>query len=367
MLKKLKKREKIIKSAGKKRVVIWFVSFVFVYLFSYLIDPFDSDWEIYTSRNWSSIIEDILWTLLLCVVLCEISLLIDSVLNKKFQWTEKPEKRLFLQAFFHVTASVAIVVIFNIIYLNPFEDLWETQNYYELTQLARWVATNIVISFIINAINTGNFLLNNWRATSLEAAQHKLTALQHKQAAMAAELQSLKLQIDPHFIFNNLSVLSELILQDQQLGYEYSENFAKVYRYLLVNSKKDIIALDDELKFLDSYIFLTKKRIGDGVVFTINVAEEFSKALIPPLTLQFLVENAIKHNQTTKTNPLQINIYTTKDKYLVVHNTLLPLLTKAESSGVGIRNIISRFELLSDRKPLLIKTEKDFIAKIPLL
>ncbi len=98
----------------------------------------------------------------------------------------------------------------------------------------------------------------------MEAAQHKLRASKHKQAAMAAELQALKLQIDPHFIFNNLSVLSELILEDQQLGYEYSEKFARVYRYLLVNSRKDIIVVEEELKFLESYIFLIEKELGKG-------------------------------------------------------------------------------------------------------
>lgn len=367
MLKKLKKREKIIKSVTKKRLLIYMISIFTYYLFSYLIDPFGTYWETYSSPNWLTVLYDFLWCFFLCIIICEISLLIDKILNRKIEWTNQPGKRLFLQAFFHIIVSIAFVIIFNLIFLNTFENLSRSEQYKEYSWLSQWVATDVVVSLIISAIHTGDFLLTNWKKTSMEAAQHKLTALQHKQAAMAAELQSLKLQIDPHFIFNNLSVLSELILQDQQLGYEYSENFAKVYRYLLVNSKKDVIALDDELKFLDSYIFLTKKRIGDGVVFTINVGEEFSKALIPPLTLQFLVENAIKHNQTTKINPLHINIYTTKDQYLVVHNTLLPLLTKAESSGVGIRNIISRFELLSDRKPLLIKTEKDFIAKIPLL
>lgn len=367
MLKKIQLKDGIILSATKKRVVIWIVSFIVFYLFSYLIDPFDSYWDMFTSKDWGNIIDDALWSFFLCIIICEISLLIDKILNKKFEWTDRPGKRLFLQAFFHITASVAFVMFFNYIFLNTFDNVPNTNHYEELTQLGRWIATNIVISLTISAINTGDFLLINWKRTSMEAAQHKLTALQHKQAAMAAELQSLKLQIDPHFIFNNLSVLSELILQDQQLGYEYSENFAKVYRYLLVNSKKDVIALDDELKFLDSYIFLTKKRIGEGVIFDISVNDEYRSTLIPPLTLQFLVENAIKHNQTTKANPLLIKIYTTRDKSLVVYNTILPLLNKVESSGVGIKNIISRFELLSDRKPILIKTEKDFIAKIPLL
>jgi hypothetical protein len=150
-------------------------------------------------------------------------------------------------------------MIINAIVDGTSDNLPEMDYRKEYTLLGQWIATNIVISLIISAFNTVDYLLENWKKTAVEAAQHKLRASKHKQAAMAAELQALKLQIDPHFIFNNLSVLSELILEDQQLGYEYSEKFARVYRYLLVNSRKDIIAVEEELKFLDSYIFLIEK------------------------------------------------------------------------------------------------------------
>lgn len=347
----------------KKRLLIWATAFVFSYIFIYLVDPFS--YKELIGKSWYYILEDVLWILFFSVIISEVSLLIDYYLDKKISWNERSIRRLIIQTLLQIIGSIGIVILINFIF-EMCSDTTTSDYRKEITLMGQWIATNIVVSLLISAINTGNFLLENWKKTALESARHQLKSSEHKRAAMAAELQALKLQIDPHFIFNNLSVLSELILEDQQLGYEYSESFAKVYRYLLVNSKKDTITLDEELKFLNSYIYLTQKRIGEGVQFDISVNEKLRKFLLPPLALQFLVENALKHNQTSKSNPLKIKIYTTKDDYLVVLNSLSPLISKVESADVGIKNIISRFEFLGDKKPIIIKSDKDFIAKIPL-
>lgn len=347
----------------KKRLLIWATAFLFSYVFIYLVDPFS--YKELIEKPILYILEDFFWILFFSIIIAEVSLLIDYYLDKRISWNERSIRRLVIQALLQIVGSILLVILINFI----FETFTDTETYdyrKEITLMSQWIATNIIVSLLISAINTGNFLLDNWKKTALEAARHKLKSSEHKRAAMAAELQALKLQIDPHFIFNNLSVLSELILEDQQLGYEYSERFAKVYRYLLINSKKDIITLEEELKFLNSYIYLTQKRIGEGVHFDISVDEKFKQFLLPPLALQFLVENALKHNQTSKSNPLEIKVYTTSDRYLVVLNSLSPLVNKIKSADVGIKNIISRFEFLGDRKPIILKTDKDFIAKIPL-
>jgi LytS/YehU family sensor histidine kinase len=184
---------------------------------------------------------------------------------------------------------------------------------------------------------------------------------------MESELQALKLQIDPHFVFNNLSVLSELILENQKLGYEYAENFSKIYRYMLVSSKKNIIPLENELRFLNAYMFLIKHRIGQGVDFEINVSEESKQLYMPPLTLQLLIENALKHNKTNRKHPLLIRIYTNDKNELIVENELLPIEKPLESSGIGIRNIVRRYSLLSEKQPDIVKSENSFKVTIPLI
>ncbi|MCQ9635133.1 histidine kinase [Chryseobacterium sp. WG14] len=360
-------RNKKILSAMKRRLAIWAIAVITFYVFSYLIDPFDPAWQIYLKEPLKVIVEDILWIFLFSVVISEVSICIDRMLNRLLPWSNRTVKRLLLQCIIQIVGSVLIVIIINFIIDCTSVNLPEMDARKEYTLLGQWIATNIVISLTISAFNTVDYLLENWKKTAVEAAQHKLRASKHKQAAMAAELQALKLQIDPHFIFNNLSVLSELILEDQQLGYEYSEKFARVYRYLLVNSKKDIIALEEELKFLESYIFLIEKRIGEGVVFKIDIQEEYRSMYTLPLSLQLLVENAIKHNQTSKANPLEIQVYTNSDKELVVANTFLPLINKPDSSGVGLANIVARYEILGYIKPIIEKTENQFIVKLPLI
>ncbi|ROI01355.1 histidine kinase [Chryseobacterium sp. G0240] len=360
-------RSKKILSAMKRRLVIWTVAIFTFCIFSYLIDPFNPVWTEYLKSPLKMIVEDLSWIIFFSVIISEVSIFIDSVLNRLLPWKNRTVKRLLIQCILQIVGSILIVIIVNFIIESTSESLPDMDSRKEYTLLGQWVATNIIISLIISAFNTVDYLLANWKKTAIEAAQHKLRASKHKQAAMAAELQALKLQIDPHFIFNNLSVLSELILEDQQLGYEYSEKFAKVYRYLLVNSRKDIIAVEEELKFLDSYIFLIEKRIGDGVVFKIDIQEEYRSMYTLPLSLQLLVENAIKHNQTSKSNPLEICVYTLPTGELVVANTFLPLINKPDSSGVGLTNIIARYDILGYTKPVIERTEDKFIVKLPLI
>ncbi|WP_426481186.1 sensor histidine kinase [Chryseobacterium sp. R2ACT005] len=360
-------RNKKILSTMKRRLVIWAVAVVTFCVFSYLIDPFDPVWKEYLNAPLRMILEDASWIVFFSIIISEVSIFIDRTLNKLLPWSNRTVKRLLIQCLIQIVGSVMIVIIINAIVDCTSVTLPEMDSRKEYTLLGQWIATNIVISLIISAFNTVDYLLENWKKTAVEAAQHKLRASKHKQAAMAAELQALKLQIDPHFIFNNLSVLSELILEDQQLGYEYSEKFARVYRYLLVNSKKDIIAVEEELKFLESYIFLIEKRIGEGVVFKIDIQEEYRSRFTLPLSLQLLVENAIKHNQTSKLNPLEIHVYTNSEGELIVSNTFLPLINKPDSSGVGLTNIIARYEILGYPKPVIEKTEDKFIVKLPLI
>jgi sensor histidine kinase YesM len=352
----------------KRRLVIWALAVVTFCVFSYLIDPFDPVWKEYLNGPLKMILEDGTWIVFFSIIISEVSIFIDRTLNKLLPWRDRTVKRLLIQCLLQIVGSVMIVIIINgIVGSCTSVTLPDMDSRREYTLLGQWIATNIIISLIISAFNTVDYLLENWKKTAVEAAQHKLRASKHKQAAMAAELQALKLQIDPHFIFNNLSVLSELILEDQQLGYDYSEKFARVYRYLLVNSKKDIIALEEELKFLESYIFLIEKRIGEGVIFKIDIQEEYRSRFTLPLSLQLLVENAIKHNQTSKANPLEIHIYTNSEGELVVSNTFLPLINKPDSSGVGLTNVIARYEILGYPKPVIEKTEDKFIVKLPLI
>lgn len=353
-----------------KSVLLIAFTFIGSYATLFIILPL-SYWKDYLGLPVSRIAADIMINFIFCIITVELSLFIDRKLNKKVPWMVQPLKRLLTQMLFQILGVLFLIICLALSYLIAyliFGNILNAQSpVIGLREGLYSVISVILWALMISALNTGDFLLNNWKTAMLKAAEFEIKAAQSKQLASEIELQALKLQLDPHFVFNNLSVLSELILKDQQLGYEYTENFAKVYRYLLVNSKKKLISLGEELKFLDAYLFLINNRMGGGSIFRIDIDQSKLEMMIPPVTLQLFIENALKHNRTEEEDPLVIDIYSNEDDELVVSNILLPLIKENNSTGLGLGNIIGRYALLSDRKPVIEKNDKTFTIKVPLI
>lgn len=354
------------KPAYKKHLLLWTLALCLFILISYLVAPDDPYWEEYKKYSWVEILRDLFINFVMCGVVSEISLWINSVLNKKLTWTSKPRLRLFIQAALNVISCAAFIVFVYYLTIQIFGEKYRISNQKEFIGCIQWLLTTIIVTLFISGINTINYLLSNWKTALLETADLKIKAAQLKEATMEAELQTLKLQIDPHFIFNNLSVLSELILENQQQGHDYAEHFAKVYRYLLVNSTKNLITVGEEVQFLESYIFLLEKRFGNGIDIQMDLSEIVFDKKIPPFTLQLLVENAIKHNQTSKSHPLIIQIYVDEKEKIIVKNNINPLLSGFVSTGIGLKNIESRFSYLLNQQPETIKMDGSYMVRIPL-
>lgn len=345
--------------------------FTFLFLGSYstlfILFPF-SYWRDYFNLPSHLMLLDVLTNIIFCAIILIVSLFIDKVLNRKISWMVNPVKRLIIQIIFQSFGALLVIIGLCIIYYMYGEYLTVTppvkigirESFYTILSIILW-------ALMVSALNTGDFLLKNWKNATIKAAEYKVKAAESKQIAAEIELQALKLQLDPHFVFNNLSVLSELILKDQQLGHEYTENFAKVYRYLLINSKKKLVHLHEELHFLNAYLFLIENRMGDGCTFHIDIDKSKLNMQIPPITLQLFIENALKHNRTEEENPLVVQIYSNDNDELVVSNTILPLIKKAPSTQIGLKNIIHRYALLSDRKVAIENNKETFTIKVPLI
>ena len=351
-----------------KLKTVWFIVFTFVgsYLTTFMILPLPVLKSHYTVPI-GELCMDILTNLLFCIGMVKLSLFVDNFLNRNISWMTRPWKRLLLQVLLQITGVVILVIVVGLLYL-VFQDPQETPP--SPVRVRHGVYILIAILFLtltISTLNTGYFLLGKWKDETWKAMEYKLEAARNRQLASEKELQALKLQLDAHFVFNNLSALSELISKDQQLGYEYTENFTKVYRYLLVNSKNKLIPLSEEIKFLRAYRFLIKHRIGDGCRFYVDIDESGSDLMIPPLTLQLLIENALKHNRTEADDPLEINIDLNADNELEISNKILPVTRTMDSTGMGLKNICDRYALLGDKMPVVEKTEHMFKVKIPLL
>ncbi len=352
-----------------RKIGLILLTFFGIYLISFTSHP-ASGLNNYLQFSAFHIILDVILTLLLSILIVELYLLIDRRLNRVIPWNYYIVRRWLLQTLIQIVFLLVLLFIysiFTIAILNFFDLQYNQHQESEKNDLANVLVSVILLSFIVGMLNTVAFLSSNWREQIIAAAEYKTKVAEIKHLIAQTELNALRLQLDSHFVFNNLSVLSELILKDQQLGFEYSENFSKVYRYLLVNAKKQLITLGGEMKFLDAYLFLLKNRMGNGVEFYIEIDKVQMDLRLPPITLQLLVENAIKHNKLDKDNPLQIRIYSSQADEIIIENTIKPLLKSPVSSGVGLKNIISRYSLLSDKIPQIIQVEHKFIVKIPLL
>lgn len=184
---------------------------------------------------------------------------------------------------------------------------------------------------------------------------------------LEAQFRSLKDQVNPHFLFNSLNSLSSLIRLDPEKAEEFVEELSAVYRYLLRSNEQELILLEDELRFIQSYLVLLKTRFGEGFSINFRIFPEHADWLIPPLTLQLLVENAVKHNVISAHKPLVVEIFTTESDRLHVHNNFQKKSRSVQSSKVGLANIQNKFKLLRQPEPEIEQTENEFKVIVPLI
>jgi len=203
------------------------------------------------------------------------------------------------------------------------------------------------------------------RTKELTKANTQLLKLQKEN--LQSQFDVLKQQVNPHFLFNSLNVLTSLIRLEPELAEKFTEHLAKVYRYVLENKDNELVTLCTEMSFLDAYIFLINIRFMDKVQVNIRVPEEKKNHRIIPLAMQLLIENAIKHNAMSKKSPLVIDIFIDENNLLNVVNNLQEREAHMTSTGVGLKNIQNRYRLLNNTTPVFEKTETHFIARIPLV
>ncbi|QBR10763.1 sensor histidine kinase [Sphingobacterium sp. CZ-2] len=180
-----------------------------------------------------------------------------------------------------------------------------------------------------------------------------------------AQLETLKNQIDPHFLFNSLNVLIGLIEEDKQNAITYTKSLSSIYRYILTQKDKELTSIQEELSFARSYISLLKLRFEDGINYQEGIIEAESKEIVP-LSLQLLLENCIQHNRISEENPLTISIYQEGSK-LVVSNNLQEKNSPNPSTKIGLANIVDRYALLSKEEVIIEKSDTYFKVKIPII
>nr|WP_228455954.1 2TM domain-containing protein [Chryseobacterium sp. POL2] len=199
------------------------------------------------------------------------------------------------------------------------------------------------------------------KVTRKEVVEQKIIA-----KSANAQFESLKNQLDPHFLFNSLNVLSALIDENQDQAQKFTLSMSKIYRYVLDQKDKELVSVENELDFAKTYAELLKTRFEDSVEFQFDVPEEDYVLKVVPLSLQLLLENCIKHNFATAAKPLVMKIYTEK-KFLCIENNLQTRELPKDREGIGLLNIVQRYSLLTKENVFIEKSEDYFKVKIPML
>jgi hypothetical protein len=216
------------------------------------------------------------------------------------------------------------------------------------------------INLFLHALNALVHFVNQSRQREIE-----VEALHHSQAQ--ASLQSIRNQINPHFLFNNLNVLSALIIKKSDEANDFVEAFASVYRYILNAKEKELVTLREELEFIQPYLFLLEKRFESALMVDIEVPDSAGELKVVPASLQMLVENAIKHNVVSAQRPLKLSIRLNGEQELIVENSLQRRSDVGESTQIGLDNISRRYRLISGKDIVVREDLLHFRVTLPLL
>ncbi len=230
------------------------------------------------------------------------------------------------------------------------------------------VKMNVVLSTVIKSLVVFTIFWYIYETVFNYLVYQKNKQLQNSmdKERLQSQLDSLKQQINPHFLFNSLNSLTSLIATNPDKAEEFVEEMSRVYRYLLQSNDSELTTLEKELSFINSYILLLQTRFGEGVQTQIDIDERMLKRQIPPMTLQLLIENAVKHNITDRDKPLILKIHNQDDRLVISNN--VQLKTKLmHSTGIGLKNIKEKYRLLDQPEVEILKTESHFTITIPLI
>ena len=295
------------------------------------------------------------WVIVVLALLVLGNGMISKIFDKRLPWLKFGKRRLFIHLFLGITYSLIIInaayMLFKLILTN------------EPPTSGQMIVTNaygLVMFIPAFCIYFSLHFLGHWQKSELETEKFKKETLK-------SQFDNLKNHLDPHFLFNNLNVLSALIDRDKEESKLFLDKFADVYRSLLKTKDEDLISVHDEFEFINAYIFLLKTRFEDNVIFNIQLEKSDLFKMIPPLTIQLLIENAIKHNIIGEKRPLVVDV-TSDGQVIKVCNSLNERpQDQNDVSGSGLDNIRNRYAYFSEELIAVNKTNEEFCVTIPMI
>ena len=299
---------------------------------------------------------DILTSIMITIFVWEGNLRIDHWMNLKFPWEKNPGQRILVQLPVSIIFSAGLIYI-SMLTFNAYVCQMPASTKDAFVSIA--VIIGVMVSIILLSVEIGMQFFGNWKSSLVEVEKYKTESLQ-------AQLQNLKNQINPHFLFNNMSVLSSLVYKDQDKAVDFINQLSKVFRYLLDNKDSELVTLENELTFIQSYMYLLQIRFDTNIKFEVEVEESTLQKLLPPMALQILLENAIKHNEISEEQPLTVSMVSKDNRLTVTNNLQLRTNTEA-GSKMGLKNINDRYQYFTSIPVEIIENATSFIVTIPLL
>lgn len=277
-------------------------------------------------------------------------------LNRYYPWSEHSSRRFFVHLFLSSVYSLACVNLtyyafkLHLLGLAP-----------DLEQMLVLNVYGLLLIIPTGSLHFGIYFMRRWKESFLYSQK-----LEHEN--LRSQYESLKSHLDPHFLFNSLNILSSLIDRNREEAQVFLEHFTDVYRYVLRTKNTELVSLHTELEFISSYLFMLEKRFDRQLLVEIQVPEHHRQGrYLPPLSLQLLVENAVKHNKASENQPLLIQIYVEPDGFLTVRNNLQAKEPEGYSARSGLQNISRRYRYVSEKALEVLENGTHFTVRLPLL
>jgi sensor histidine kinase YesM len=285
---------------------------------------------------------------------------INGYLDKKWDWLEQTNSRVVFGILATVLYTVPVVLTIDYFIFVKLQHI-PLSSFFAEKYL--WVHIfYIVLSLGVSTFMHARSFMANWKqASKTEVTQQRIIA-----GTANAKFETLKNQIDPHFLFNSLNVLSSLIEENPENAQRFTTSLSKIYRYVLEQKDKELVSVAEELSFAKTYMNLLKMRFENSLFYELPEIIENPEAKVVPLSLQLLLENTVKHNVVSEQKPLHIRIFIEGD-YLAVQNDYQKKEILQSRQGVGLQNIVDRYGIITNRKVLIEQNEQTFTVKIPIL
>ncbi|WP_163399363.1 2TM domain-containing protein [Flavobacterium fluviatile] len=285
---------------------------------------------------------------------------INIFLDRKWDWLEQTNLRVYFGILVTVLYTVPAVLAVNYVVFVIIQDS-PIDNFFSERMI--WVHLfYIILSLGVSTFMQARSFMVKWKqASKFEITQQKIIA-----GTANAKFESLKNQIDPHFLFNSLNVLSSLIEENPDNAQRFTTSLSKIYRYVLEQKDKELVSVEDELSFAKTYMNLLKMRFENSLFYELPTENINPEAKVVPLSLQLLLENTVKHNVVSEQKPLHIRIFIDGD-CLAIQNDFQKKEVLQDRQGVGLQNIVNRYGIVTNRKVLIEQNEKTFTVKIPIL